>query len=75
MSDVRSLSNANESLSSNNEKPGFKPRSFTCALIMVKPMVWKVDTFSPRASGLPKVCATRSFISRAALLVKVTAAM
>ena len=33
------------------------------------------DTIKPRASALLKVCSTRSFISRAALLVKVTAAI
>ena len=39
------------------------------------PKVWKVEIISPRASLRPSVCPTRSFISRAALLVKVTAAI
>ena len=34
-----------------------------------------INIFRPRASLRPSVCPTRSFISRAALLVKVTAAM
>ena len=35
---------------------------------------WKVPIHHP-STGLPRMCATRSFISRAALLVKVTASM
>ena len=42
---------------------------------MSKPKVWKVETVNPLDFSLPMEWATRSFISRAALLVKVTAAI
>ncbi|MNY49382.1 hypothetical protein D3C86_1847990 [compost metagenome] len=43
--------------------------------MMLRPRLWKVDTVRPLPSPPRSRLETRSFISRAALLVKVTATM
>ena len=57
------------------EKPLLSPNRCNSDLIILRPRVWKVDTLSPRVCALGINCATRSFISRAALLVNVTEAI
>ncbi|MNJ70685.1 hypothetical protein D3C77_671620 [compost metagenome] len=72
---MMSLSSALMSPSSKIEKPGLYPRWTYSLRMMFRPRLWKVDTVRPLPSpGLSRV-ATRAFISRAALLVKVTATM
>ena len=55
------------------ENPGLKPKVFISLRIIERPRLWKVDTLTPFPCDLGISLATRSFISRAALLVKVTA--
>ena len=57
------------------EKPRRRPLAASSCLRMRRPRLWKVETISPRVEPRSVRLCTRSFISRAALLVKVTAAM
>ena len=70
---IKSIKIRLQSSASNIEKLFFNGVCLSSKRNKFKPKVWNVETESPFPSSLPKSLLTRSFISRAALLVNVIA--
>ena len=70
---IKSIRIRLQSSASKIEKLALRGKFFNSKRNKFKPKVWKVETESPFASSRDNNLATRSFISRAALLVKVMA--
>ena len=70
---IKSIRIRLQSSASKIEKLAFNGVCFNSRRNKFRPKVWKVDTDKPLASSRDNNLVTRSFISRAALLVKVIA--
>ena len=70
---IKSIRIRLQSSASKMEKLAFNGVFLSSRRNKFRPKVWKVDTDSPLASSRDNSLVTRSFISRAALLVKVIA--
>ena len=55
------------------EKPALRPEATTSSRKIAIPRLWKVETVRPEVNSFESSSVTRCFISRAALLVNVTA--